>query len=93
MKIAVYETTEDVPPKRRFLAQFEKIKNRLCIHFYGATAEEARQKAQDFWDKQVLPNARKKTDDEIAADAVDQDEEIRDPEKPSAAASIFGDLL
>ena len=59
MIIAVY-TSDDpaIAPNRRCLAQFEKLKNRLCINFYGATPEEARQKAQEFWDSEVLPKAR-----------------------------------
>ena len=59
MIIVVY-TSDDpaIAPNRRCLAQFEKLKNRLCINFYGATPEEARQKAQEFWDTEVLPKAR-----------------------------------
>ena len=59
MIITVY-TTDDpaIAPARRCLAQFEKLKNRLCINFYGATPEEARGKAQAFWETEVLPKAR-----------------------------------
>lgn len=59
MIITVY-TTDDpaIAPNRRCLAQFEKLKNRLCINFYGATPEEARGKAQTFWETEVLPKAR-----------------------------------
>ena len=59
MIIVVY-TSDDpaIAPARRCLAQFEKLKNRLCINFYGATPEEARQKAQEFWETEVLPKAR-----------------------------------
>lgn len=59
MIIAVYETKDPaIAPNRRCLAQFEKLRNRLCINFYGTTPEEARGKAQAFWDSEVLPKAR-----------------------------------
>lgn len=59
MIIVVY-TSDDpaIAPNRRCLAQFEKLRNRLCINFYGATPEEARGKAQAFWETEVLPKAR-----------------------------------
>lgn len=81
MIIAVYKTEDPgVVPARRFLAQYEKLKNRLLINFYGATEDEARQRAQDFWDAEVLPKAQpaaERCHDE-AADADDD---------------LFGDLL
>lgn len=82
MIIVVY-TSDDpaIAPNRRCLAQFEKLKNRLCINFYGATPEEARGKAQAFWETEVLPKARpaaERSADEVAADAEDD---------------ILGDLL
>ena len=59
MIIAVYTSDDSaIAPNRRCLAQFEKLKNRLCINFYGATPEEARGKAQTFWETEVLPKAR-----------------------------------
>lgn len=84
MIIAVY-TTDDpaVAPGKRCLAQFEKLKNRLCINFYAETPEAARQKAQTFWETEVLPKARpaaQRSADEVAADAEDGDD-------------ILGDLL
>ena len=81
MIITVY-TTDDpaIAPARRCLAQFEKLKNRLCINFYGATPEEARQKAQAFWDSEVLPKARSAA--QRAA------EEFADPDD-----DLLGDLM
>ena len=78
MIIAAY-TSEDpaIAPNRRCLAQFEKPKNRLCINFYGATPEEARGKAQTFWDSEVLPKARPAA--ERGADETEDD--------------LFGDLM
>lgn len=81
MIIALYSTSDpEVAPGRRHLAQFEKLKNRLSINFYGATAEEARQKAQKFWDTEVLPKARPAGE----RDAEDASEPEND---------MFGDLL
>ena len=81
MIIVVY-TSDDpaIAPARRCLAQFEKLKNRLCINFYGATPEEARQKAQEFWDTEVLPKARSAA--QRAA------EEFADPDD-----DLLGDLM
>lgn len=71
MIIVVY-TSDDptIAPARRCLAQFEKLKNRLCINFYGATPEEARGKAQTFWETEVLPKAR--PDEPAEADDADE---------------------
>lgn len=77
MIIAVY-TSDDpaIAPNRRCLAQFEKLRNRLCINFYGATPEEARGKAQTFWETEVLPKARSAAQRaaEESADLDDADE-------------------
>ena len=81
MIIAVY-TSDDpaIAPARRCLAQFEKLKNRLCINFYGATPEEARGKAQTFWETEVLPKARPAAE--------------RGPDEPAEADDdLLGDLM
>ena len=101
MIIAVY-TSEDpaIAPNRRCLAQFEKLKNRLCINFYGATPEEARGKAQTFWETEVLPKARsaaQRGPDEPAEvdDADEGDAPILSParKKPQVDDNLLGDLL
>ena len=89
MIIAVY-TSEDpaIAPNRRGLAQFEKLKNRLYINFYGATHEEARQKAQAFWDTEVLPKARSAAQRAAEESADPDDDLLGDPDD-----DLLGDLL
>ena len=102
MIIVVY-TSDDpaIAPNRRCLAQFEKLKNRLYINFYGATPEEARQKAQEFWDTDVLPKARPAAErgPDESADPDDADEGDAPilslaRKKPQAVDDdILGDLM
>lgn len=55
MIIATYESKNpELSPSRRWLAQIEKIKGRFYVIFHGSTEDEAREKAQKFWDELVL---------------------------------------
>lgn len=45
MTILIYECAE-APPKRRFIAQHERMENSLYLTCHGPTAEIARAKAQ-----------------------------------------------
>jgi len=45
--IHIYEC-DTAPPQRRFIAQFERIKNNLYTTFQGSTAEKAQAKAELF---------------------------------------------
>lgn len=51
MKIAVYETPDDVPDGLRFTAQFIVGGKFGHVVVPGRTADEARTKAADFWEK------------------------------------------
>lgn len=53
MTIFVYEC-EEAPPKRRFIAQHEKLEGSLYLTCHGSTAEIARQKAQLMLDYAAL---------------------------------------
>lgn len=68
MNIVNYTTTDDVPEHKRHLAQFTGINKHLIFSFYGATAAEARGKAQAFWDKEIAPKIAKSA--EKAPDSV-----------------------
>lgn len=59
MIIATYESKNpELSPSRRWLAQIEKIKGRFYVIFHGSTEDEAREKAQKFWDELVLKRSK-----------------------------------
>lgn len=49
MKIAVYTTGDDVPDHLRCVAQFVVGGKFTPVYVPGRTPEEAREKAQEFW--------------------------------------------
>lgn len=64
MIIVTYESRDpETPAYRRWLAQVEKISRRFYVTFHGASEEEARAKAQTFWDEVVLKGKPSTTDE------------------------------
>jgi len=84
MNIVSYEATDDVPEGKRHLAQYSGVNKHLIFSFYGQTAEEARAKAQAFWEKEVMPKAKTKA--QAASEAAD-------PTSQDEPDDLFGDLL
>lgn len=52
MKIAVYQTTDDVPENLRFIAQLVNGKKFQFVHAVGSSAEEVRGRMEKFWVEQ-----------------------------------------
>lgn len=60
--IHIYES-QTAPPHRRFLAQFEKVKDNLYLTIHGPTAEIAEAKARLLLDYQNTPPEGRKAFD------------------------------
>lgn len=52
MKIAVYQTTDDVPEHLRFIAQLVNGSKFQFVHAVGSSAEEVRGRMEKFWVEQ-----------------------------------------
>lgn len=90
MNIITYTADDDAPEGKRHLAQFTGINKHLIFSFYGATAAEARGKAQAFWDKEIAPKIAKSAE---KAPAVQNAPEAPVQQKAEPEYDPLGDLL
>ena len=88
--IYVYECA-DAPADRRFIAQFERLKNNLYLTIHGATGHQARAKAElmlEYQNLEPLQRTGFKLRERLAAIPVDGGPQEA-PKKPRRGADLI----